>query len=153
MKRGAILMKALVLGVIAVLGVYAAFWYLGQAARRRTGQAVGAFVDMSTGAMEEAARRYEDVNYILNYDVAKKTFAVRLRDGSSALSHLPEAELGDFMQKLAARPVKIAVSYGEKDFSGAAAVAEFEQRVREMLAPTGGEVFFVTLVDQASLLQ
>ncbi|MCX6847833.1 MAG: hypothetical protein NTY98_02835 [Verrucomicrobia bacterium] len=147
------MMKALILGAIAVLGVYAAFWYLGQAARRRTGQAVGAVVDMSVGAMEEAARRYEDVNYVLNYNAAEKTFAVRLRDGSSALSRVPEAVLGDFMHKLAPKPVKLAVSYGEKDFPGAAAAAEFERRVREMLAPTGVEVFFVTLVDPPSLLQ
>ncbi len=147
MKRTSIIKKVLVLVVVAVVGAFAAAICL----RHAMSQRMHAFVDLGVGALEEAAQRFADADYVLNYDATGKTFAVRPRDESAAPDRVLEAELGDFLRKLAPKPVKLAVSYKESDFSEAAGLVDFERRVREMIAPTGVEVLFVAAVESQTL--
>ncbi len=138
----------LVLVVVAVVGAFAAFRYLGYAAGRAAGQGMHSLIDTFAGALEEAAERYADVDYVLKFDATGKTFAVRPRDESAAPVRVQEAELGDFLRKLAPKPVKLAVCCMKADFPEAAARGDFERRVREMIAPTGAEVLLVVTVEK-----
>ncbi len=134
---------------LAVVCAWLAFRWLTHG----VGHGIRGFVDVGMSALDEAARRYADVNWVLNYDATGKSFAVRPGDASGAKTHVSEAELGDYLRKLVPKPVKLAVIYKGKDFPAAAAMADFERRMREMMAPTGAEVFFLVTDESPSRIE